>query len=140
MYQIVIETPKGSFVKRNEEGNIDLISPFSCPFNYGRVVGYHGRDGDPLDAILLGEAVSYNSTHEAPLIGVVRFVDGGEEDHKLIFSTIPPTRRDEEALKRFFHRYAQIKNLTRLLQFRRCPSQFLGLEWGITDITYFSRR
>ena len=140
MYQIVIETPKGSFIKRNENGKIDLISPFPCPFNYGRVVGFWGEDGDPLDAILLGDSVSYNSTHWVPLIGVVLFVDDGKEDHKFIFSTSSPSTNEEYTLNRFFHRYAYIKNLTRLLQFRLCPSLFLGLQWSITDITDFRRR
>ena len=52
---IVIETPKGSFVKRNEHGQTDFISPFPCPFNYGHIKGKIGGDGDPLDGLLLGQ-------------------------------------------------------------------------------------
>ena len=134
MYEIVIETPKGSFVKRNECGEIDLISPIPCPFNYGRVEGYLGSDGDPLDAILLGKRLPYNSRHHVPIIGVVRFLDGGQEDHKWIFSQSPPSRLDERNLHFFFTIYAQIKNLSRLLHLRDCPSRLLCIDWNMKDI------
>ena len=50
-YHIYIETPRGSFVKRNEHGRVDFISPVPCPFHYGHVIGFDGGDGDPLDAL-----------------------------------------------------------------------------------------
>jgi inorganic pyrophosphatase len=140
VYTMIVETPKGAYIKRNEEGSIDLVSPFSCPFNYGRVLGYDGRDGDPLDAILLGSVQTYNSRHKVPLVGVVRFVDGGKEDHKLIFSFSPPTKEQEKKLHTFFHWYARIKNLTRLLHIRDCRSRFLGIEWGTIELSDYIRR
>jgi hypothetical protein len=33
---VVIEVPRGSFVKRGSSGSIDFISPLPCPFNYWR--------------------------------------------------------------------------------------------------------
>lgn len=139
-YKVIVETPRGSHIKRDERGKIDLVSPFPSPFHYGRVEGWYGRDGDPLDAIVLGIDSSYNQSHFVPLIGVVRFVDGGLEDHKLIFSHRPALPEEEKKLEKFFVRYAQIKNLTRLLQFRNCPSRFLGIEWGTININDFTRR
>jgi len=139
-YAITIETPKGSHIKRDERGQIDLISPFSSPFDYGRVEGFYGKDGDPLDAIVLGGQTVYNQSLFLPLIGVVEFLDGGLEDHKLIFSERLATEKEEKKLRKFFIRYAQIKNLSRLLQFRHCPSRFLGIRWGIIDIHEFTRR
>ena len=139
-YTIIIETPKGAHIKRNEYGKIDLISPFPSPFDYGRVEGLYGRDGDPLDAIVLGVETVYNQEYHLPLIGVVRFLDGGQEDHKLIFSHRSAKPEEEKKIKKFFVRYAQIKNLTRLLQFRHCPSRFLGIKWGTIDIHEFTRR
>ena len=134
MYEIVIETPKGSFIKRDECGGVDLISPFPCPFNYGRVEGYNGKDGDPLDAILLGKRRIYNSRHHAPVVGVVRFLDGGSEDHKWIFSHGSPSGSDERNLRIFFTIYAQIKNLSRLLHLKDCPSRLLCIDWDIKDL------
>ena len=139
-YTVIIETPQGSHIKRDEKGKIELVSPVPSPFHYGRVEGWYGRDGDPLDAILLGIDSVYNQSHLVPLIGVVRFVDGGQEDHKLIFSHRAARPGEEKKIEKFFIRYAQIKNLTRLLQFRNCSSRFLGIEWGTVNINDFTRR
>jgi inorganic pyrophosphatase len=32
---VVIEVPRGSFIKRGSTGHVDFISPLPCPFNYG---------------------------------------------------------------------------------------------------------
>ena len=52
--EIVIEIPRGSFLKRGSTGELDFISPFPCPFNYGSVDQYIGLEGDLLDAVVLG--------------------------------------------------------------------------------------
>ena len=41
-------------------------------------------DGDPLDVIVLGPAVPRGSVIQAKLIGVLKLLDGGERDDKLI--------------------------------------------------------
>ncbi len=51
---VVIEVPKGSFLKRGSTGHIDFVSPLPCPFNYGSVPKYLGLEGDLLDAVVLG--------------------------------------------------------------------------------------
>ena len=33
--EVVIEIPRGSFLKRGSSGRIDFVSPLPCPFNYG---------------------------------------------------------------------------------------------------------
>ena len=35
--EVVIEIPRGSFLKRGSTGHIDFVSPLPCPFNYGSV-------------------------------------------------------------------------------------------------------
>jgi inorganic pyrophosphatase len=40
--EVVIEVPRGSFLKRRSTGHIDFISPLPCPFNYGSVPIYLG--------------------------------------------------------------------------------------------------
>jgi inorganic pyrophosphatase len=52
--EVVIEIPRGSFLKRGSTGELDFISPFPCPFNYGSVENYIGLEGDLLDAVVLG--------------------------------------------------------------------------------------
>src|SRR6476619_8099384 len=49
----VVEVPLGSFLKRGSTGKVDFISPVPCPFNYGSVPQYLGREGDLLDAVVL---------------------------------------------------------------------------------------
>jgi inorganic pyrophosphatase len=52
---VVIEVPRGSFLKRGSTGHVDFISPLPCPFNYGSVPIYLGLEGDLLDALVLGK-------------------------------------------------------------------------------------
>ena len=35
--EVIIEIPKGSFIKRGSTGQVDFVSPLPCPFNYGSV-------------------------------------------------------------------------------------------------------
>src|SRR5215475_1816660 len=55
---VVVEVPRGSFLKRGSTGEVDFISPMPCPFNYGSVPQYLGREGDLLDAVVLGSTVA----------------------------------------------------------------------------------
>src|SRR5690242_10055053 len=48
--EVVVEVPRGSFLKRGSTGQIDFISPLPCPFNYGSVLSHIGQEGDLLDA------------------------------------------------------------------------------------------
>jgi inorganic pyrophosphatase len=52
--EVLIEIPRGSFVKRGSTGQVDFVSPLPCPFNYGSVPQYLGLENDLLDAVVLG--------------------------------------------------------------------------------------
>ena len=109
---IVIETPRGQFVKYNEAGKVDFYSPIPSPFNYGHLQGLMGGDGDPLDGLLLGPSVSRGLVIEAEVIGVVRFLDKGEVDDKWILSISGDiSQRQKYMIRLFFHFYAQMKKL-----------------------------
>ncbi|CAI7736936.1 unnamed protein product [Closterium sp. NIES-53] len=43
--QVVVEVPKGSFVKRHPDGAIDYVGCVPCPFNYGSVPSILALDG-----------------------------------------------------------------------------------------------
>ena len=73
---MVIEVPRGAFVKRDAEGRIDLVSPIPAPFNYGRVMGVLGGDGEPQDAIVLGPRLPRGHTVRLQVHGVVRYIMG----------------------------------------------------------------
>lgn len=101
MNQVVVEVPQGSFVKRRPDGSVDFISPVPSPFNYGSVPDVPAADGDPLDAVVLGEQLPYGHTGVWRVRGLVRFVDDGVMDNKLICTQQgPPTRHAPTALRR----------------------------------------
>src|SRR5213595_2265616 len=84
--EVVIEIPRGSFLKRGSTGHIDFVSPFPCPFNYGSVPAYLGLEGDLLDAVVLGPRLHAGATIMVPAWGAVILCDRGMTDDKLICS------------------------------------------------------
>ena len=98
---VVVEIPTGTVAKWEvTKPNGDLEWEFTngkprnvkylgYPGNYGMVprtilAKEDGGDGDPLDVIVLGPAVPRGRIVKAKLIGVLRMLDGGEQDDKLI--------------------------------------------------------
>ena len=125
---ILIETSKGSFVKRNEHGQIDYVSPLPCPFHYGCLIGLDGGDGDPMDAIWFGQP-PLNDRVRGVVIGVVRFRDKGAVDDKWILTDGRAlTRTEIWSLQNFFRGYARLKNLLEFVTDRAMNSQLLTIE------------
>jgi inorganic pyrophosphatase len=116
--QVVIEIPRGSFLKRGSTGRIDFVSPLPCPFNYGSVPQYVGLEGDLLDAVVLGPRLARGSRVQVKAWGAVILTDRGMTDDKLICSC--QTLRPEERRKvlRFFHFYAKCKGFLNLVRGR----------------------
>ena len=94
--EVLIEIPRGSFIKRGSTGHVDFVSPLPCPFNYGSVPQYVGLEGDLLDAVVLGPRL--------PL---------GTRTHVRAWGA--------ERVLRFFHFYAKCKGVLNLL--RRRPGR-----------------
>lgn len=66
-----------------------IVNYLGYPGNYGSIPGTalpkeFGGDGDPLDVIVLGQAVPRGEIIDVRLIGVLKMLDGGEQDDKLI--------------------------------------------------------
>src|SRR5512139_1576032 len=106
---VVIEIPRGSFLKRGSTGRIDFVSPFPCPFNYGSVPRYLGLDGDLLDAVVLGPRLRVGERLKVRPRGAVILVDRGMTDDKLICSRRPVTALERQRVLRFFGFYAKCK-------------------------------
>lgn len=110
-----IETPRGSFVKRDlVDGELvaRFASPYPCPFDYGHVPGEPAGDGQPRDAIWLGPRAKALEVVEGVVCGIVRFEDDGDEDDKWIVTKEGVVgRRDVGRLNRFFRLYAAAKRL-----------------------------
>jgi inorganic pyrophosphatase len=117
--EVIIEIPKGSFIKRGSTGHIDFISPLPCPFNYGSVPNYIGLEGDLLDAVVLGPRLQVGTLLRVKAWGAVTLTDRGMSDDKLVCSTYPPSAAQRRNVLRFFRFYASCKGLLNIL--RRQP-------------------
>jgi len=118
---IVVEVVRGSFVKRRTDGTIDYVSPLPAPFHYGSVPGTVGPDGDPHDVVLLGDARRRGDRIRAPVWGVVRLLDDGQADDKLVCSPHRPSAA-EWALVRVFFRVWVVAKRARALGVQSVPA------------------
>ena len=118
---VVIEIPKGSFLKRGSTGHVDFISPLPCPFNYGSVPKYLGLEGDLLDAVVLGSRLPLGASLRVKAWGAVVLVDRGMTDDKLVCSQAPISFSQRQRVLRFFAFYARCKSMLNLV--RRQPGR-----------------
>lgn len=119
--EVLIEVPRGSFLKRGSTGSIDFVSPLPCPFNYGAVPTHLGLEGDLLDAVVLGPRLRLGTRRRVLAWGAVTLTDRGMSDDKLICSDHPPSRAECRNVLRFFHFYARCKGLLNV--WRRRPGR-----------------
>jgi inorganic pyrophosphatase len=108
---VVIEIPRGSFLKRGSTGHIDFISPLPCPYNYGSVPKFLGLEGDLLDALILGPRLPVGTRIRIKAWGAVILTDRGMTDDKLICSDRRPSLSECQNVLRFFRFYAKCKGL-----------------------------
>jgi inorganic pyrophosphatase len=107
-----IEIPQGSFTKYEIDDKTGHIivdryqsMPVIYPANYGSITSSLGGDGDPLDAIIYTrEPIVPGAIIKVRPIGVLKMIDGGEEDNKII--AVPTTKIDPT--------YDNIKEITDL--------------------------
>lgn len=89
---VVNEIPKGSNNKIEWRRDLkvmalDRVEPkvFAKPTNYGFIPQTLDEDGDELDALILtDEPLPTGVTLKARVLGVLKFVDGGDVDDKVI--------------------------------------------------------
>lgn len=111
--EIRIEVPRGSFVKRDATGRVEFVSPLPCPFNYGAAPALRGGDGEALDAVVLGPRLGAGACVRVPVQALVRFMDAGVSDNKLICAARPPGSLARLGVLAFFHFYATAKRVLR---------------------------
>jgi inorganic pyrophosphatase len=98
----IIEIPTGTSAKwevnkddpntiywEYKNGKPRVVEYLGYPGNYGSIPGTAlpkelGGDGDPLDVIVLGQAVPRGEIVDVRIIGVLKMLDDGEQDDKLI--------------------------------------------------------
>ena len=129
--EVVIEVPRGSFLKRGSTGHVDFISPLPCPFNYGSVPIYLGLEGDLLDALVLGPRLPLGTRIRVRAWGAVTLTDRGMVDDKLVCSDAPLSASERRKVLRFFHFYAKCKGLLNL--WRNRPGRNACEGWCAAD-------
>jgi inorganic pyrophosphatase len=99
----IVEVSAGSINKYEmitESGQLKLdrvgYSSLSYPFTYGAIPMTWDYDGDPLDVEIVNitEPLVPGSLVEARVIGVMKFIDGGEVDDKIIAVLADDRRSD----------------------------------------------
>ncbi len=128
MVEVIIEIPRGSFLKRGSTGKLDFISPLPCPFNYGSVPAFLGLEGDLLDAVVLGPRLQRGTKIKVFVWGAIGLSDRGLYDDKLICSDKPISRWKRRLIVLFFIVYAKAKSILNLLRGRRGRNRCEG--WG----------
>lgn len=145
----IIEIPKDSKLKYELDKKTGLIkldrflfSAVHYPGDYGFVPRTLWEDGDPLDIIILtNRSASYPLTLvEARVIGVIRMIDNGEKDDKIVAVYESDPRYKEyqeindvpkhylEELKHFFETYKELEG-------KKCKIlEFLPKEAALKDV------
>lgn len=137
-FNAVIEIPAGSFTKYEidaDTGHVFVdryqVMPVVYPANYGSIPSSLGGDGDPLDAIVYTrEPIVPGALIRLRAIGVLKMIDGGEEDDKIVAvptSDIDPQydairelsdmpKAEMDRLEAFFRVYKQLPEGRKLVE------------------------
>lgn len=123
---VVIDVPRGSFIKRKDDGTIDFVSPLPSPFNYGHIPGTMSDDGDAIDVVVLGRRLARGSRATVVVQATIGFVDAGVADPKRICADRPLGAAERRRVESFFRRYAVVKRLINRVRGEPGPTRYLG--------------
>ena len=130
---VAIDAPRFSFVKRDDRGGVDFVSPLPCPFNYGSVPGTRSGDGDRIDALLLGRRRARGIVRDVAVVAIVHFLDAGQLDPKWVCSGRPLDLIDHTQLDAFFRVYALAKRALNQVRGKTGETRYDGIELLITS-------
>ena len=132
-YQAVVEIPSGTnlklefdhslqeFIPDQRNGNNRIIEFLPYPGNYGFIPSTYsdpdkGGDGDALDVLILGQSVNTGDIIPIKPIAVLKLIDEGEQDDKII--AVPALKKDQifkaESYKVFLNNYPEAKDIIEL--------------------------
>ena len=148
----VIEIPKGSRNKYEYDKDMEafaldrvLYSPFMYPAEYGIIPQTLYDDGDPMDIMVLMEQPTFpGCVIETRPIGIMRMIDGGDNDDKILGVPInDPRFKDvndiddvpEHLLKEIAHFFKEYKHLegktTEVLGWENAEKAFEAIKHSI---------
>ena len=137
-FYTAIEIPAGSFTKYEIDAKTGHIvvdrfqsMPVAYPANYGSITSSLGGVGDPLDAIVYTrEPIVPGAIVRVRAIGVLKMIDGGEVDNKIV--AVPTTKIDptydsikeisdlpkveQDRLQAFFRVYKQLPDARKVVE------------------------
>ena len=130
----LVEIPKGSKVKYEIDEETGLLAldrilstSTAYPWSYGYIPRTLAFDGDPLDVLILcSEFILPNTLVECKPIGLLKMVDGGDQDDKVI----AVATKD-----RFYRDYTSITQLPQHLtdEIRHFFCVYKALEGKVTE-------
>ena len=71
-------------LETNKNNEPKFINYLGCPFNYGMIPRTLAIDGEPLDVVVLGSAIKQGSVVPVKIIGILKLIDKGIMDNKII--------------------------------------------------------
>lgn len=130
IFNVVIEIPKGSRNKYEYDEELDIIkldrvtfTAMTHPYDYGFIPQTRSDDGDHLDAfVLLETSVFPGCLVQARPIGILKMVDDGDNDEKIIAVPADDVRFNEikdladlsphiqKEIQHFFEHYKDLQN------------------------------
>jgi inorganic pyrophosphatase len=125
---VQIDAPRFSFVKRDDQGAIDFVSPLPCPFNYGSVLATRSGDGERVDALVLGARRPRGIVRRVRVVAIAHFVDAGELDPKWICAARPLDLVAQLQIDAFFLVYARAKRVLNRARGRSAETRYDGIE------------
>lgn len=116
--KIEFNTKTHSFEVDQRDGKDRIISFLPYPANYGFIPSTFsdpskGGDGDALDILLISESMPTGSIVEVIPIAVLKLLDKGEYDYKIICVPNNPKQRIIDAINynSFSGKYIEVKNI-----------------------------
>ena len=114
-----VEKASGSLHWEHEDGVPRVVQYLAYPANYGMIPRTSlpreiGGDGDPLDVVLLGPRVERGAVVRARPIGVLRLVDDGERDDKILAVPLSGPLADAVDLEALDARYGGVRRILEL--------------------------
>jgi inorganic pyrophosphatase len=106
-FYTAIEIPAGTFTKYEIDADTGHIvvdrfisMPMAYPTNYGSITSSLGGDGDPLDALVYTrEPVVPGAIIKVRAIGVLKMIDGGDKDDKIVAVPVSKIDATYDAIK-----------------------------------------